>query len=96
LAAKALLQSLGYTVMTATNGREAVDICRNHQASIDLVLLDMIMPEMSGRDAFAAMRAINPAVRVVLASGFAHDEDVAAMKQTGLLGFIKKPMGKRP
>ena len=57
----------------------------------DLVLLDMIMPRMNGRDCFFALRKSDPEVRVVMASGFSRDEDIHELRAAGLRGFIHKP-----
>lgn len=89
--AGAILGKLGYQVMLAENGRQGADLYRENWDRIDLVLLDMIMPEMNGRDCFMALKAINPDVQVVLSSGFVRDEDMNVLKAAGLKGFIKKP-----
>jgi two-component system, cell cycle sensor histidine kinase and response regulator CckA len=68
--ARVILVELGYSVTVCKDGKEAVDYYRMSWREIDLVLLDMVMPELGGRDTFAAMRRINPAVRVILSSGY--------------------------
>ena len=88
---EAMLRDFGYDVLLARNGAEAVEMYRDHHADIDLVVVDMIMPEMNGREAFAQMRAINPDARIVLSSGFSREEDLNDIKQQGLSGFIQKP-----
>jgi len=85
------LQAVGYTVLTATNGQEGVDIYRQHQDSIKAVLLDMAMPVMSGREAFIEMQKINPAVKVLLASGFLKDNRVEEILSLGVKNFLHKP-----
>jgi len=55
------------------------------------VILDMIMPEMNGRDCFTALRAIRSDIPIALSSGFTRSEDLADLKQRGLSGFIQKP-----
>jgi PAS domain S-box-containing protein len=87
----AMLQGLGYEVLVAADGAEAVRVLRQHTDSIDLVILDMIMPVMGGRECFAVLRSIQPELRIILASGFSRDEDVRELKQRGLAGFIQKP-----
>ena len=89
--AEAILVDLGYTVVLAENGRIGLEYYRRHHSEIDLVLLDMIMPEMNGRDCFLGMKAINPKVKVILSSGFSRSEELTDMRIQGLCGFIQKP-----
>lgn len=85
------LEELGYEVILSENGQQAMDLFKQSPNSFDLVILDMVMPEMNGRDCFRAMRAINPEVRVILSSGFSREKDVEQMRADGLKGFIRKP-----
>lgn len=89
--AKTILEDLGYTVILAANGQEAAAIFEQQSEEIDLVLLDMVMPVMNGRDCFAQLKKHDPEVRVVLSSGFTREEDLQEMKLWGLKGFIRKP-----
>lgn len=89
--AAAVLEQLGYEVVTATNGQEAVEHYQQHWQGIDLVLLDLVMPAMGGREAFVAMRRINPGVRALISSGYGLESDVRAILQEGVLGFMAKP-----
>lgn len=89
--AQAMLENLGYEVQLAENGRECVELFERDPSAIDLVLLDMIMPEMNGRDCFSALKKIAPAVRVILVSGFARESDVQQMTAQGLAGVLLKP-----
>lgn len=89
--ATAILQNLGYDVMLAENGRRGLELFRQHWQEIDLVLLDMVMPEMNGRDCFFKMKEISADVRVVLSSGFAKHTELANLRTAGLAGFIRKP-----
>jgi len=91
LSAQRILESFGYDVLTASNGREALELYRRESQKIDLVLLDMIMPLLNGRDCFIELRAISPALPVLLASGYFNPEEIQALKQEGLSGFISKP-----
>jgi|GEM_PF-3108088 len=91
LTATRMLEGLGYTVMSAENGRQGVDLFRSRAHEIDLVILDMIMPEMGGREAFRHIKAMRPDARIILSSGFSKEEDLQAMKEDGLNGFIRKP-----
>lgn len=94
LTAKASLESLGYTVLLAEDGIEAIEIYKSCSSSIDLVLLDMVMPKMNGRECFKQLRSINPEAKIILASGFSQEKDVHTMMQEGLAGFIRKPYRK--
>jgi PAS domain S-box-containing protein len=86
-----LLESLGYQVVTARNGREGVELFSTQHGELVLVLLDMIMPEMNGHDAFWAMQRINAKVPIVVCSGYAADEAVRSLRDRGLAGFLPKP-----
>ncbi len=89
--ATAILSELGYQVLAAENGQVGLDMFRDKHKEIDLVLLDMVMPEMNGRDCFFAMRQIDTDVRVIVSSGFAQSEELADMRDNQLLGFVRKP-----
>lgn len=84
-----LLRNIGYTVFSVQNGQEALDFLNEH--TVDLVILDMIMPVMNGRETFARIIEKNGSQKVVLSSGFSKDEDVVRMKEKGLFGFVHKP-----
>ncbi|MBT3289625.1 MAG: response regulator [Victivallales bacterium] len=86
-----MLQELGYAVLLAGNGLEAVEIYGENPGSVDLVLLDMVMPELDGHQAFLRLREIDPGVRVLLSSGYVSEEDVAGVLQGGAAGFLRKP-----
>lgn len=89
--AEILLNNLGYRTICAENGLEAIEIFQEHHQSINLVLLDMIMPEMDGRVCFNAMRLIDPNAKIILASGFTRDTDITDLRENGLKAFIRKP-----
>jgi len=84
------LQRYGYTVLTAQNGKEAVDLFRAVSSEIDLVLLDMTLPVMSGDAAFQELRAIRPDVRVLAMSGYSEMEAFSRFGEQ-IDGFIQKP-----
>lgn len=88
---KSVLEKLGYEVIQAENGQEAVELFLQEQGRIDLILLDMIMPVMNGRDCFEKIRAIDPNAIIVLCSGFSEEEYLKEMKVSGLNGYIQKP-----
>lgn len=82
---------LGYAVITAEDGQDGVEKYKANQAEIDLVVLDMIMPKMDGKDCYYAIRKLNPTVKVVLSSGFTRNRSVSTLLDDGVAGFIKKP-----
>ncbi len=86
-----MLEKLGYAALKASSGREALEIYREHHESIDMVVLDMIMPEMSGAEAFDRLREIDPDARVLLSSGYSLDGQATDILARGCLGFIQKP-----
>ena len=86
-----MLKSLGYRVQTCQGGREAVDYYREHWRQIDLVLLDVVMPDLSGRDTYLALFEINPAIRVIIASGYSFSRGVQEMIDKGAVSFLQKP-----
>jgi two-component system cell cycle sensor histidine kinase/response regulator CckA len=88
---KLMLKELGYRVMTAESGREAIDIYAEHTDTVDLIALDMIMPEMNGRATYEELRKINPDVRVLLVSGYSLNKQVEELLDLGCKGFIQKP-----
>lgn len=92
---KQMLQSLGYRVMTAGSGSEAVDIYKTHGNDIDLVILDMIMPKMSGGEVFDHLKSINPQIRTILSSGYSIDGQAKAILDRGCLTFLQKPFAIR-
>lgn len=86
-----ILQALGYTVMLARNGNEAVDVYQNHPGAIDLVLLDMIMPGMSGEETYTMLKTLNPEIKVILLSGYSIDGQAKKILESGCHAFIQKP-----
>lgn len=89
--AKSILESLGYDVILAGNGKDGLQKYREHRADIDLVIIDMIMPEMNGKDCYFAMKAMDNDVKVLLASGFSREADLKELQENGLAGFLHKP-----
>jgi two-component system cell cycle sensor histidine kinase/response regulator CckA len=89
--AAAGLKALGYNVLVAENGKQALQIYEQHQTEIDYVLLDLIMPELSGLEAFRHMRMINPRVRVVFASGYSTGEILRDAPDAQAAAFVGKP-----
>ena len=81
----------GYDVLEAEDGQQVVDVFRSNHDSIDCVLLDFNMPKLDGEEVFAALRKIQPNVRVVLCSGFTEHEILARFEGAGIAGFVQKP-----
>ena len=86
-----LLQRFGYEVLTAAGGKEAIELVRQHGAKISVVLLDMTMPEMSGRQTYEALRKIRPGIKVLLCSGSSIEGHAQQLLDRGCSGFIQKP-----
>ncbi len=86
-----MLEKLGYRVLTAGSGEEAVDLCGEGPAEIDLVILDMIMPGMGGGDTFDRLKAIRRDINVLLSSGYSIDGQASEIMERGCRGFIQKP-----
>jgi nitrogen-specific signal transduction histidine kinase/CheY-like chemotaxis protein len=93
-AGQALLEDLGYTVYLAEDGNQALHIYAQEQAHIQLVLLDMVMPGLNGKETLLQLREINPRVRVVFCSGFHREGTNGDLRQLGAQGFIQKPYSR--
>lgn len=91
LTSKDILETLGYTVLSAQNGLDAVEIFKANKDEVDLVILDMIMPEMNGREAFHEIKNIRQDTKIIISSGFSKNEDLQELYKHGLIGFVKKP-----
>ena len=89
--ARLMLEDMGYTVITAENGITALQIYEERQHEIDLVIFDMIMPLMNGRELLEKMQQINPDCRAILSSGYLNDENIEDLVELGIKGFIAKP-----
>lgn len=85
-----ILQKLGYSVLQAHDGKEALEVFESNKDSVDLVILDMRMPYNGGR-AFDQLKQIKSDVKVIIASGFAEDQRIRDMYDQGCIGFIQKP-----
>jgi PAS domain S-box-containing protein len=86
-----LIASLGCKVLTARDGKECVEVFTENANDIDLVILDVVMPEMDGQEAFYKIREIRPRVKVLMSSGFTRDAELETLLKSGLHGFIQKP-----
>jgi len=90
-----MLASLGYSALTAASGEEAIRIFKEKGAGIDLIILDMIMPDTGGGEVFDRMKAIDPGVRVLLSSGYSIDGQATEIIARGCMGFIQKPFSMK-
>ena len=86
-----MLETLGYHVSTANGGKEALELFKGREKMVDLVILDLIMPDLNGEQTFDMLRVINPRVKVLLASGYSINETARRILERGGEGFIKKP-----
>ena len=93
--ATAMLERSGHKVSICTNGKDAVEFFKNNRDHIDLIILDMVMPEMNGKDAFRKMKSIDPKVKVLLTSGYSINEEAQQILNEGILGFIQKPYRRK-
>jgi len=89
--AREILKSLGYTVLCAGGGKEALNLYRKHRDEIDIVILDMVMPDLSGGDTYDRMKLLNPKIKVLLASGYSIKGQATEILNRGCNGFIQKP-----
>ncbi|MCZ7638759.1 MAG: response regulator [Verrucomicrobia bacterium] len=85
------LERLGYGVQGCTSAAEALAVCRQHPAPVDLVVTDLNMPDRSGLDLAADLRALHPDLPVVLSSGCVTPDLEAAARRVGIRGFLDKP-----
>jgi two-component system cell cycle sensor histidine kinase/response regulator CckA len=86
-----MLHALGYHVLTAQDGLTAIELYKTHGPSIDVVLLDMVMPQMGGGEIFNTLKSLDPDVRVLLSSGYSLDGKAAKIMDRGCDGFVQKP-----
>ncbi|MCX5873601.1 MAG: PAS domain S-box protein [Deltaproteobacteria bacterium] len=88
-----VLANAGYTVIVVNNGKEALDIYQTRREEISLVILDLLMPEMSGRDCLMELLKIDPSVKVLIASGYAPEDELHKEISPLVRGFVHKPFG---
>jgi len=86
-----LLEAMGYRVLTAGDGKEAIEVYKKNRDEIDIVVLDMVMPHMGGGEAYDRIKEINPDIKVLLSSGFSIDGEATEILERGCNGFIQKP-----
>jgi PAS domain S-box-containing protein len=88
---KEILESLGYKVLSAHGGQEAINVYKTDGSKIDLIILDMIMPGMGGGEAFEILKGMNPDVRIILSSGYSADGQAKEILEKGVKAFLQKP-----
>jgi CheY-like chemotaxis protein len=88
---KDILKTLGYKVLLARGGEEALIVYKKNQDKIDMVILDMIMPDMGGGETYDKLKEINPDIKVLLSSGYSIDGQANEILERGCDGFIQKP-----
>ncbi|MBI4534642.1 MAG: response regulator, partial [Ignavibacteriae bacterium] len=89
--AREILESKGYSVLEAADGTQAIEVYSQHGNSIDLIILDMAMPMMSGSDTFARLHQMNKNLRVILSTGYAEDDRARKLMAQGVKAFVQKP-----
>jgi PAS domain S-box-containing protein len=88
-----ILETLGYKVLVAKSGQEAIGIFEKQSEHIDVVILDMVMPEMNGGEIFDVLRAINTDTKIILSSGYSMNDLATKIMERGCHAFIQKPFG---
>ncbi len=88
---KDMLEKLGYTILVAFSGAEAINIFNANRDEVKLVILDMIMPDMSGGETFNHLKAIKPDAKILLSSGYSLNGRASKIMKRGCNGFIQKP-----
>jgi len=85
------LELIGYAALSAENGSKAIELFKEHHASIELVIMDMIMPGIPGSELYYLLKQINPEVKVLISSGYSSDQKTKQLIKDGALGLIQKP-----
>ena len=90
-----MLKEMGYNVFLAGGGKEAIEVYRKHKDHINLVILDMIMPDIGGSDVYDRLKEINPDIKVLLSTGYSIDGQATEILERGCDGFIQKPFNMK-
>ena len=88
---KKMLEKLGYNVLCAKNGFEAIEIVQSGKQHIDLIVLDLVMPGIDGNQTFDRLKQINPTVPILLSSGYSINGQASEIMEKGCQGFLQKP-----
>ena len=86
-----MIEKIGYSVIKAKNGKEAIALFRKHRAQLSLVILDLRMPEMDGECAYELLKEIEPEIKVLISSGCSLRDEASQNLKYGCNGFIQKP-----
>ena len=86
-----MLKKLGYKVFAARDGKEAIAVFKKHQEEIDVIVLDMIMPQMGGGETYDQIKKMKPGIKVLLSSGYSINGQASEILNRGCNGFIQKP-----
>lgn len=86
-----MLSDAGVKTMSAASGEEGISLFQVHMHEIDLVLLDLSMPGIGGKETFRRLKTLKPDLKIVLSSGYGQAEITDDLRQLGLAGFIQKP-----
>jgi CheY-like chemotaxis protein len=89
--AKEILEDHGYRILLAVDGVEGLKIFREYNGEIGLVILDMVMPKLGGRETFLKMKELNPEVRALLSTGYSREGKASEILDSGVMGFVQKP-----
>ena len=81
----------GYRVLTAASGKDALEIVKAEKQAVDLVVLDMLMPDLDGRQTYEQMKQIVPGLRVLVATGFGREDIAKNLMDLGIRGVVSKP-----
>jgi DNA-binding response OmpR family regulator len=92
---KEIMEMSGLKVFTAGNGQDGVDLYKRNRKDIDLIIMDMVMPIMDGREAFKEIRKLNPKQKIFIISGYSQREDMEDLLENGAVGFMRKPFQVR-
>lgn len=90
-ATRAVLEYLGYQVAIVLNGKEAMTYCQNSRNQVDIVVLDMVMPDMPGPECFAHLKQLIPDIKVILCTGYDRNHAVQELLDQGVVAFLQKP-----
>ena len=86
-----MLRLLGYQTVAARDGQEALDCYRRHGSDIDLLIIDLVMPRMDGRECLRAVRELDPGARAVITTGYGYEGSGKEFIEEGVVGILKKP-----
>jgi len=86
-----MLENLGYQVKAVTDGIQAIEILKSRDLKIDLVILDMVMPQINGQQTFEKIREVDPDMKVLICSGYTKEDKIKKMVQKGCNEYILKP-----